>query len=189
MERTFLVHPAIVFGGDTDVVELIEKLTSYPKNSARDVCIEGVLSSKSDWRPQEATIHGNLQTKEIRGNRITLNVSGNIQCDNSIDVGILKVGGNVCCDNSLMAYDFTAKGEVCCGGPLNGQFVAIGKYLSITKEIYPAINVNFLSVGGDIYCKGSMKGDSLFVAGDVYCKKYMDIHCTKIKGQTFIEEE
>lgn len=188
MNRTALAHPTIVFGGDTDVVELMEKLALYPENSKHDVFINGVLSCKDNWKAQEVFIPGNLKVNGLCNNKIILRIAGNLECNGRIDVGILKVEGNVFGEDLIQVYDFTAKGEVHCDGPLDGQFVIIGKDLSITKEIYPAINAKSLRVSGNIYCNGSMEGDNLWASGDVYCREYMDIPNRQIKGETYIEK-
>lgn len=183
MERT----PEIIFGGDTDVVELIERLSIYTGNSKRNVLINGILTCKGNQRTPEISIPGNLLTHGISGSKINLNVAGNLECNGKIDMCILKVGGKVLCKESIKAYDITSREEVICGGPLEAQFAIIGKHLEIIKEHYPAIKVQSLRVNGNIYSQGAMEGNTIYAAGDVYYKGYMYFLGSQIMGEVIAE--
>ncbi len=184
MNRT----PEIIFGGDTDVVDLMERLSIYPSNSKRHVLINGILTCKGNRRTQEISIPGNLLTYGISGSKINLNVEGNLECNGKIDMGILKVGGKVRCEESIKVYDITSKEEVICRGPLEAQFAIIGKYLEVTKEYYPVIKVQSLRVNESIYSQGPLEGNTLYVQGDVYYKGYMYFLKSQILGKVIAED-
>lgn len=180
MERT----PEIIFGGDTDVVELTERLSTYTGHSKRNVLINGILMCKNNFKTPEIFIPGNLRTKGIDGSKINLNVSGDLESTGEINICILKVRGKTICEKSINAYDITSKSELICNGILEAQFAIICNYLEMTKECYPAINVHSLRVNGDIYCNGPIEVEEIYTSGDVYYKGYMYFLKSQIMGKT-----